>query len=73
MVKDMMDCLRLCTCGRGLQVDARGLVQASNSMGSDVLVLGLNGKLMVVLTVASMTKVGKVSSTLSLIAISEQP
>ena len=53
MVKDMMDCLRLCTCGRGLQADVRGLVQASNSIGSDALVLGLNGKLMVELEVAS--------------------
>ena len=49
----MMDCLRLCTCGRGLQADVRGLVQASNSIGSDALVLGLNGKLMVELEVAS--------------------
>ena len=39
VVKESRACWRLCTLGRGVQADASGLVQASNSIGSLVLVL----------------------------------
>ena len=61
------------TGGNGWQADVRGLVQASTSSGSCGLDVGWKEKLMVLVAVASMTNVGNVRRTLSLIAIREQP
>ena len=73
VVKERRACLRLCTFGRGVQADARGLVQASNSIGSVSSVLLVNGKLIVLPEVASIMKDGKVRRTLSPTAMREQP
>ena len=56
-----------------MQADARGLVQASNSIGSVSSILLVNGKLIVLPEVASIMKDGKVRRTLSPTAMREQP
>ena len=58
MVKDNRACLRSCTFGKGLYADARGLMQASNSIGVLLLSVDLKGKLIVEVAVASTMNVG---------------
>ena len=64
---------RLVTGGRGAKLSESGLVHSSNLMGRALLEVGIKGKLMVWLTVASKVKVGKVRRTLRSIARREQP